>query len=116
MNGYGRALGSLLLLALSGLVAAAVEAAQIDPAAAWSQYRRAETGRDPALKFPYEHCFRSAAATHDLPVSLLETGAEGLHQVLGGPGGLDQDVLRRLRVDELPVSPGGGVGSGGQSL
>jgi hypothetical protein len=77
VNGYGRALGSLLLLALSGLVAAAVEAAQIDPAAAWSQYRRAETGRDPALKFPYEHCFRSAAATHDLPVSLLLAVARG---------------------------------------
>lgn len=77
MTGLMRRLSLMVCLAVWCAAAATAHAAQIDPAVAWGKYRRAETGRDPALKFPYEHCFRRAAAAHDLPVSLLLAVARG---------------------------------------
>ncbi len=66
-----------VLLALTLLDAGLAAASQVDPSRAWREFRRSETGRDPALTFPYEHCFRRAAAAHELPVSLLLAVARG---------------------------------------
>jgi hypothetical protein len=62
---------------LSGRAAALPSARVADPAIAWQQYRLQEAHRDPALSFPFEHCFRRAAAAHDLPVTLLLAVARG---------------------------------------
>ncbi len=74
--------GAMATLAISlavfgTVVTAPVAASQVDPAVAWREYRQSETNRQPALDFPYEHCFRRAAAAHDLPVSLLLAVARG---------------------------------------
>ena len=48
-----------------------------DPAQAWQRYLQEDAGREPALKFPYEHCFRRSASAHDLPLALLLAVARG---------------------------------------
>ncbi|MBT8421589.1 MAG: lytic transglycosylase domain-containing protein [Gammaproteobacteria bacterium] len=45
--------------------------------AAWNQYRDAETGLAPALDFPHLTCFRSAAVSYDVPLTLLLAVARG---------------------------------------
>jgi hypothetical protein len=45
--------------------------------ALWHQYLRNDTAKLPAIKYPYEHCFRSAAQKYDLPLSLLLAVARG---------------------------------------
>ncbi|MGB5586386.1 MAG: lytic transglycosylase domain-containing protein [Gammaproteobacteria bacterium] len=59
------------------VLSAPVTASQIDPAAAWRDYRQTETMRQPAVEFPYQHCFQRAATAYDLPVSLLLAVARG---------------------------------------
>ncbi len=44
---------------------------------AWRQYLASEAGQPPAMEFPYQGCFESAARHHDLPVSLLIAVARG---------------------------------------
>ncbi|MEJ2522773.1 MAG: lytic transglycosylase domain-containing protein [Gammaproteobacteria bacterium] len=44
---------------------------------AWRQYLASEADKPPAMEFPYQGCFESAARRHDLPVSLLIAVARG---------------------------------------
>jgi hypothetical protein len=43
----------------------------------WDRYLTNDAWKSPVMKFPYEDCFRSAARTNDLPVSLLVAVARG---------------------------------------
>lgn len=45
--------------------------------AAWASYLLHDTDRPPARAFPFEDCFRRAAAAHDLPLTLLLAVARG---------------------------------------
>lgn len=44
---------------------------------AWRQYRTSNAHAEPAYVFPYSSCFTSAAAAHDLPLTLLLAVARG---------------------------------------
>ncbi|MBT8135399.1 MAG: lytic transglycosylase domain-containing protein [Gammaproteobacteria bacterium] len=44
---------------------------------AWHDYASNDTQAAPALKFPHETCFRSAAIAHDVPFNLLLAVARG---------------------------------------
>ena len=43
----------------------------------WQQYAVRAGQTEPAMAFPYAHCFRRAAATHDVPETLLLAVARG---------------------------------------
>jgi hypothetical protein len=72
-----------LMLGLSLLVAAPVIAktdASIDAGALearWQTFSKTAAQTQPALDFPYAHCFKRAAATHKLPETLLLAVARG---------------------------------------
>jgi hypothetical protein len=59
------------------LAAAAASAAAGSTQASWRDWMAEETGRPPAMAFPYQGCFEAAAARHDLPVTLLLAVARG---------------------------------------
>jgi len=44
---------------------------------AWQRYLKEDSRREPSVRFPYEHCFRQAAGSYGLPVSLLLAVARG---------------------------------------
>lgn len=70
----------LLLVGLTLAVLPLRAMASPDPEAlraAWRDYAARETQRDPVGDFPYEFCFRRAAAAHGLPLSLLLAVARG---------------------------------------
>jgi hypothetical protein len=70
-----------LLVATLGLVTPASDAlASPEPEAlraAWRDYAARESQRDPVGEYPYEYCFRRAAAAYGLPLSLLLAVARG---------------------------------------
>ena len=70
---------TLLIILLSATVPAAIAAvnSQADPDAAWKNYLRNDTGLEPSFRFPHASCFRAAAATYDLPETLLLAIARG---------------------------------------
>lgn len=43
----------------------------------WQQFSETGARTEPALEFPYAHCFQRAAAAHDLPETLLLAVARG---------------------------------------
>ena len=43
----------------------------------WDQYHKNDAANLPAISYPYDHCFRSAAQKYDLPLSLLLAVARG---------------------------------------
>ena len=45
--------------------------------ALWHQYLRNDAAKLPAINYPYDYCFRSAAQKYDLPLSLLLAVARG---------------------------------------
>lgn len=45
--------------------------------ALWRHYLRNDTAKIPTIRYPYDHCFRSAAQKYDLPLSLLLAVARG---------------------------------------
>lgn len=45
--------------------------------ASWKHYAVDAAQTEPAMKFPYAHCFRRAAANHELPETLLLAVARG---------------------------------------
>jgi hypothetical protein len=79
--------------------------------ARWSAFSRTAAQTQPALDFPYAHCFRRAATAHELPETLLlavargesdfdpvarsKANAYGLMQILW------PDTARYLGVDQL---------------
>ena len=76
-------LEATLVLCLSLLVAAPAIAktdASIDAGALesrWQTFSKTAAQTQPALQFPYAHCFKRAAATHQLPETLLLAVARG---------------------------------------
>jgi len=76
-------LEATLILCLSLLVAAPAIAktdASIDAGALetrWQTFAKTAAQTQPALEFPYAHCFKRAAATHQLPETLLLAVARG---------------------------------------
>ena len=73
----------ILMLCLAVLAAAPVMAktdTSIDAGALearWQTFSRTADQTQPALDFPYAHCFRQAAAAHELPETLLLAVARG---------------------------------------
>ena len=45
--------------------------------AAWQDYLKEQSDARPTTEFPFQHCFETAAETHDLPLSLLLAVARG---------------------------------------
>ena len=43
----------------------------------WRQYLATDAAKIPPVKYPYDHCFRSAAQKYDLPLTLLLAVARG---------------------------------------
>lgn len=73
-------LGILTLLAAGSAPAPANPSLPADSIAldqAWNRFLVDHIGSEPALTFPYQHCFRQAAAAHDLPLTLLLAVARG---------------------------------------
>jgi len=76
-------LSYILVFCVALLVAAPVIAktdASIDAAAVeakWQAFSRTAAQTQPALQFPYDHCFKRAAAAHGLPQTLLLAVARG---------------------------------------
>jgi hypothetical protein len=76
-------LESTLILCLSLIVttpAIAKTDASIDAGALetrWQTFAKTAAQTQPALEFPYAHCFKQAAATHQLPETLLLAVARG---------------------------------------
>jgi hypothetical protein len=72
---------TLLVLVLSspvtGLAKTSGPHQPTDLELAWQRYLQEDSQREPSLRFPYEHCFRQAARSHGLPVSLLLAIARG---------------------------------------
>ncbi len=72
-----------LVLCLTLLVAAPAAAKTDAPIDAglletrWQSFSRTAAQTQPALEFPYAHCFKRAAAAHDLPETLLLAVARG---------------------------------------
>jgi len=76
-------LNPALILYLALLVATPANAktdASIDAGALesrWQTFSKTAAQTQPALEFPYAHCFKRAAAAHDLPQTLLLAVARG---------------------------------------
>ena len=75
---------ALLLMLCTGLAWSVPATAKTDPSidaraveARWMDYADRARDMQPALEFPYAHCFTRAAATHDLPETLLLAVARG---------------------------------------
>ena len=67
----------LLATALHAAGAVASVGESADPEAAWHDYTRNDTGLKPGYRFPYASCFKAAAATYELPETLLLAVARG---------------------------------------
>jgi hypothetical protein len=67
----------LLLLASAQPVLSAVKETVPNIEALWRSYLDNDTARFPAVDYPYDHCFRSAAQKYDLPLTLLLAVARG---------------------------------------
>lgn len=59
------------------LVASAAHAHVDDLAMAWAEFLNEDIEKGPALSFPFEECFRQAASTYRLPLTLLLAVARG---------------------------------------
>jgi hypothetical protein len=70
----------LYLMLLVAAPAAAKTDAGIDAGVLetrWQSFARSAAQTEPALEFPYAHCFKRAATAHDLPETLLLAVARG---------------------------------------
>ena len=65
------------LFAVCFLSGAAIAVSTPDPDLAWKNYLATETAIQPQYRFPHATCFRAAAATHQLPETLLLAVARG---------------------------------------
>jgi hypothetical protein len=72
-------LTACLCLLVCAVALARTEAALDDGAleARWQSFAKTAAKTRPAVEFPYAHCFRRAAAAHDLPETLLLAVARG---------------------------------------
>jgi hypothetical protein len=67
----------ILFLGYGQAVSSAVKDTVPNIEALWHQYFSNDTAKFPAISYPYDHCFRSAAQKYDLPLSLLLAVARG---------------------------------------
>ena len=67
----------IVLLGYGQPVSSAVKDTVPNIEALWHQYLRNDAAKFPAISYPYDHCFRSAAQKYDLPLSLLLAVARG---------------------------------------
>ena len=67
----------LFLLGYGQSALGAVKNSSLDLEASWHDYLATDARKIPTTRFPYEHCFKSAAQKHDLPLSLLLAVARG---------------------------------------
>ena len=67
----------LFLLGYGHPALSAVKNDTLNLEALWQHYLATGTGKIPTTQYPYEHCFKSAAHRHDLPLSLLLAVARG---------------------------------------
>jgi len=66
-----------LATALHAASAGASVGKNTDPEAAWHDYARNDTSLKPGYRFPHTSCFKAAAATYQLPETLLLAVARG---------------------------------------
>jgi hypothetical protein len=67
----------LVLLGYCQYSAFAVQEFEPDMEAQWHRFLADDSLKFPVVSFPYDHCFRSAAKSFDLPLSLLVAVARG---------------------------------------
>jgi len=67
----------LMLLGYGKPVSSAVKTIVPNIETLWHQYYKDDAANLPAISYPYDHCFRSAAKKYDLPLSLLLAVARG---------------------------------------
>jgi hypothetical protein len=70
----------LICIALLGYglpVSSAVKQTVPDIERLWREYLANHAAKLPAIRYPYDHCFRSAAEKYDLPLALLLAVARG---------------------------------------
>ena len=67
----------LLLLGYGHPGLGAVKAVDQNIEARWHHYLTHDTAKSPTIRFPYAHCFESAARKYDLPLTLLLAVARG---------------------------------------
>jgi len=67
----------LFLIGYGQPVSSAVKFTVPNIEALWHQYLRNDAAKFPAVSYPYDHCFRSAAQKFNLPLSLLLAVARG---------------------------------------
>jgi len=67
----------LCLLGYGHPVFSTVETNTPDPEVLWNHYLATDARTTPVTQFPFEHCFKSAAQKHNLPLSLLLAVARG---------------------------------------
>ena len=67
-----------VLLILSCTIAGAkLRVEKLDYEACWKDYAKADAGKIPVKQYPYQDCFKRAAARYDLPLTLLLAVARG---------------------------------------
>lgn len=74
---YTRLIICLCLLGFGQPAIGAVRSYPPDIENLWQQYLARDARKIPTKRFPYEHCFQSAARENDLPLSLLLAVARG---------------------------------------
>lgn len=75
--GCRAALAMLLFCSLAWPASARVYRGDHDLGKAWNAYMATASGSQSAVRFPYQHCFRRAAARHGIPETLLLAVARG---------------------------------------
>ncbi|MEL7449602.1 MAG: lytic transglycosylase domain-containing protein [Pseudomonadota bacterium] len=81
MTARSRLLAGMSALLLATLIAVTADArvyrGDEDLGEAWQSYMQVRDSTEAALRFPFHHCFRRAAATHGIPETLLLAVARG---------------------------------------
>jgi len=65
----------LLAVPVCAKTDASIDAGALE--ASWQRFAKTAAQTEPAMQFPYDHCFRRAAAAHELPETLLLAVARG---------------------------------------
>jgi hypothetical protein len=73
----GQLIICLCLLGYAPPALGTVKTDALDLEKLWQHYLATDARKIPAKRYPFEHCFRSAAQKHDLPLSLLLAVARG---------------------------------------
>ncbi len=79
MNHWHQALSLVMTFGIGWAMTGNTEASVEEPdlSRSWQRFLLQDAGREPVRRFPYEHCFRKAAARHNLPLVLLLAVARG---------------------------------------